>query len=76
MTATTASLPTNVRVSTESVRSGDVIRTGWGTLHIIDREVTGVERWMHNGYTNAMLTFADDTTEAMWAGTIYPAIRA
>ena len=71
----TTTLPTNTRVHAASVRIGDVVRTGWGTLNIIDREVASVHVWMHNGYTNADLTFTDGSADTMWSGMIWPAIR-
>ena len=71
----TESLPTNTRVSTETIATGDVVRRGYGTSTITDSMVTDVQRWSYNGYVNANLTFADGTTETMWSGTYWPAIR-
>ena len=75
MNATTTGRATNTRVSSGTIAVGDVVRTGWGTLTIIDREVDGIVRWWHNGYQNANLSFTNGDTETMWSGTIWPAIR-
>lgn len=75
MNSSTTHRATNTRVHSGSIAVGDIVRTGWGTLHIIDREVASVERWWYNGYQNANLTFTNGDSETMWSGTIWPAIR-
>lgn len=75
MNATTTGRATNTRVHSGTILPGDVVRTGWGTLHIIDRQVLTVEQWWYNGYQNANLTFVDGSTETLWSGTYWPAIR-
>lgn len=70
------STPTNVRVCSRDIQPGDIIRTGFGTRAVIDREVASVERWYYNGYCNANLVFSDGTKETLWAHTYHPAIRA
>ena len=58
------------QVTASTVEVGDVLRTGYGTLNIVDREVSDVQRWTtENGYTNARLTFTNGDTEILWAGT-------
>lgn len=75
MNATTTGRATNTRVHSGSVRPGDIARTGWGTLHIIDREVATVEEWWYNGYRNANVTFTNGDTTTLWSGDWWTAIR-
>lgn len=65
-------MPTITRphqVTSRTVEPGDILREGYGTPTITTREVATIERWYHNGYCNAAVTFTNGDTKTLWADT-------
>lgn len=62
--------------TTSTLAVGDVVSEGLGTSHVTARVVTAVKTWTHNGYRNAVVTFADGETKTYYDGYRWPLVVA